>query len=174
VFEVQWYGTIGGDASFATEDFTVTWGPTTTPPVLDPSSFSDDTGLLKAIADQLATDTGRPFYVVELPVDAGETMPYGIVDPIGGQWDRGMLERPTACGWYGVQIRSIGKGADVNGLADYLWLAGKVRVAFDQLVVAGSGWTASDGYSQGPASGADTAGRLSAVAEHFEIYVQPA
>lgn len=138
-------------------------------------TFSDDSGLLNALAAAISEATTRPCFVIEVPPDAGATIPYQILDPSSGSWDRGMLERAQSCGWRGVQLRSVGKGTDKNGTADYSWLAGKARAAIvDGLVVTGDGWQATDGYSDGPPDGAETGGRLTAVVERFEFYVQPA
>lgn len=139
------------------------------------TTFTDDSGLLNALAAAIAAGTDRPCFVVEVPPDAGAALPYQILDPAGGTWDRGMLEQSQSCGWRAISLRSVGKGADKDGITDYNWLAGKARaVIVDGLTAAGDGWSASDGYSQGPPSGADTGGRLTAVVEVFEVYVQPA
>lgn len=135
-------------------------------------TFVDDSALLAAVAAEIAASTGRASYPIEWPADVVPAEPYTIVDPLGGQWDRGILQREHACGWYSFQVRSVGKGTSVEGVSDYLWLAGKVRAAVESLALTGSSWQAGDGYSEGLPSGADTAGNLIAVAETFEIYVQ--
>lgn len=132
----------------------------------------DDAELLKEITAHVATTTGRPAFVGKVP--AGVTppvLPYTLTHPVGGSWDRALLSRVHAAGWYVVQFTSVGKGVDVNGIADYLWLAGRTRGSLEG-ALTGTGWSACDAESEGPPLPVDSAGTLQAVAERIRIYVQ--
>lgn len=135
------------------------------------STTIDDAVFLKELAAIVSTSTTRPAYVDKVPPNVDPVLPYSLVHPVGGVWDRPLFGRVHSAGWYVVQFTSVGKGVDKNEIADFLALAARTRSALEG-ALAGSGWSACDAESEGPPLPVDSAGTLQAVAERIRIYVQ--
>lgn len=135
-------------------------------------TFDADAQFLTELCGLLTEACPFAVYPVSVPAGVTPTVPYALVAPSGGTWDRGPFEREHSAGWRGVQVTAVGKGLDRDGVADFLWAAGQVRSAIDVLDLHGTGWKVADAASDGPPSQVESSVSLVAVGERFVMYVQ--
>lgn len=135
------------------------------------TTFTIDDVFLTDLAALIGQRASRDCYALEVPQAATPAYPYALLELAGGSWDRGMFEVDHAAGWRTVQATSIGKGADVDGSIDFLWLAGQIRAAFDARDLAGTSWQILEVISEGPPTRLESEGNVLAVFELFRLYV---
>lgn len=134
------------------------------------ATFTADAVFLAELCGLLAERIDKAVYPIQVPATVTPTVPYVLAYPVGGSWDRGLLEQAHRAGTFSVQFTSVGKGIDIDGRADFLWIAGAIRAALDAGDLAGTGWKMLAVASEGPPLNVQSSGPLLDVVETYAIY----